>query len=362
MTVDRDGHLHLAGNMHCVPLVYFRTTRPGDIESLEQVPAMVGSEESRCTYPSFMRGPDEQLIFHYRDGASGDGNEVYNIYDEDTRTWRRLLDRPLTHGLGRMNAYASGPTRGPDGFFHLCWVWRDTPDCSTNHDPSYARSRDLVQWETVDGTPLELPITPETPGVVVDPVPAGGGIINGCVHVGFDSRKRAVVTYHKFDEQGKTQAYAARREGGQWISRVLTDWDYRWEFSGGGSIVFEVHLGGISAGADGELKLPYGHRRHGSGVLILDDESLERLRVERPPVRYPASLNRARSEFPGVGVRLVHDIGDADAPGVRHVLRWETLPSNRDRRPEGDLPPPSLLELVVLRDEPAAAEQGLDER
>ena len=28
MAADDDGHLHLSGNMHCVPLIYFRTTRP----------------------------------------------------------------------------------------------------------------------------------------------------------------------------------------------------------------------------------------------------------------------------------------------------------------------------------------------
>ena len=33
MTVDDDDYLHLSGNMHCVPLIYFRTTRPLDIGS-----------------------------------------------------------------------------------------------------------------------------------------------------------------------------------------------------------------------------------------------------------------------------------------------------------------------------------------
>ena len=28
---DDDGQIHLCGNMHCVPLIYFRTEKPGDI-------------------------------------------------------------------------------------------------------------------------------------------------------------------------------------------------------------------------------------------------------------------------------------------------------------------------------------------
>ena len=75
MVEDDDGHLHLSGNMHCVPLIYFRTTRPGDTTSFQQIKTMVGPEELRCTYPNFMRGPDNELIFHYRTGSSGKGNE-----------------------------------------------------------------------------------------------------------------------------------------------------------------------------------------------------------------------------------------------------------------------------------------------
>ena len=143
MAVDADGYIHLSGNMHCDPLIYFRTTRPHDIHSFEQVGGMVGREEKRCTYPKFIEGPKGELIFTYRDGGSGNGNQIYNVYDLKSRCWRRLLDEPLLDGQGLMNAYIVGPVRGPDGWFHICWVWRDTPDCSTNHDLSHARSRDM---------------------------------------------------------------------------------------------------------------------------------------------------------------------------------------------------------------------------
>ena len=33
MKVDREGMIHLSGNMHATPLVYFRTERPHDITS-----------------------------------------------------------------------------------------------------------------------------------------------------------------------------------------------------------------------------------------------------------------------------------------------------------------------------------------
>jgi hypothetical protein len=250
MAIDDDGQLHVSGNMHAVPLVYFRTTRAGDVTSLERVEHMVGTEEAKVTYPRFFRGPDGRLIFTYRDGSSGDGNQIYNVYNPKARTWSRLLDRPLTDGQGQRNAYLVGPTLGPDGYYHLVWVWRETPDCATNHTLSYARSRDLVHWEKADGTPLPLPMTLESADVV-DPVPQHGGMVNGNTVVGFDSQKRVVIGYHKFDAEGNTQIYNARFEDGHWHIQQASDWHYRWDFGGGGSIQFEVGLGPVRPSGKG---------------------------------------------------------------------------------------------------------------
>ncbi len=355
MTADDDGFLHLSGNMHVVPLVYFRTTRPLDIATFERVKSMVGANEARTTYPVFLRGPRNELLFTYRDGSSGDGDQIYNVYDHKSRTWKRLLDKPLTDGEGERNAYFELPRRGPDGYFHMAWVWRESPDAATNHDPSYARSKDLVHWEKSDGTPLPLPITLRA-GDVVDPVPQKGGVINGNVKVGFDASKRPVVSYHKYDKDGNTQIYNARREDGGWKTYQTSDWDYRWDFGGGGSIPFEVRVSPVQVTADGKLTQAYRHAKYGSGTWILDETTLRPVgkRTERPA--FPPEISKAQSAFPGMQVNWAGDAGKAGEPGVRYVLRWETLGSNRDRPREGPLPPPSMLKLYTLRTQPPAAE------
>ena len=349
MALDDEGHLHVSGNMHVGPLVYFRTERPGDIQSLRCLPAMVGRLEKRCTYPRFLDGPKGELLFTYRDGASGRGNQIYNRYDLAEQTWHRLLDAPLLDGKGLMNAYPVGPTRGPDGRFHLCWVWRDTSDCSTNHDVSYARSSDLVHWETVAGVPLDLPITMDTNGVVVDPVPAGGGAINGNTRVGFDSQNRSIVTYHKFDAEGKTQVYNARYEAGGWQLYQASDWDYRWEFSGGGTIHFEIRVASVKTQGDGSLRQKYSHEKYGSAIWQLDEASLKPTGTETEGPRWPIALTRPESDVPEMEVRWRGDAGSSGESGVRYVLRWETLGPNRDH-PREVTPPASRLRLYKLRD------------
>ncbi len=349
VTLARDtaGRLHLAGNMHCDPLVYFRTERADDITTFRRVERMVGRAERRVTYPRFFAGPEGRMIFTYRDGGSGRGDQLFNVYDAGSGRWSRLLETPLTDGEGERNAYIQGPTRGPKGSWHVAWVWRDTPDCATNHDISYARSRDLRTWRTAAGKPVDLPMTIETPGLVVDPVPAGGGAINTCVRLGFDHDGRAIVSYVKYDDAGKTQLYNARLEDGRWRVVQTSDWDCRWAFGGGGSIPSGVRIGEVRPGPDGRLVQRYGHPKEGSGTWLLDAETLKPVgRAPRGP-RRPKELRRPESGFPGMHVRWRPTLGTPPA-GTRHELRWETLGPNRDRPRKPPLPEPSMLRLVVF--------------
>ena len=347
MTVDDDDRLHLSGNMHCVPLIYFRTSKPLDIGTFERIPSMVGPNEQRCTYPKFIRGPQNELVFTYRDGSSGSGNQIGNVYDHATQSWRRLLDQPLFFGQGKMNAYFVGPVQDAKGVYHVCWVWRDTPDCATNHDLSYARTEDMVHWQTSDGEPLELPITADT-AEIVDPVPPGGGIINGNTKIGFDSQDRVILSYHKYDADGKTQIHNARRETGGWKIYQTSDWDYRWEFSGGGTIPFEVAVGSVTLQLDGSLTQTYRNSHHGSGNWLLDEETLKPKGKAPGGRRMPREIGRIESNRPKMGVRTAGDSGSSGSKDVRYLLRWETQPSNRDRPHPGDPPPPSMLRVYKL--------------
>ncbi|AHF90862.1 hypothetical protein OPIT5_12240 [Opitutaceae bacterium TAV5] len=361
LALDRDGQLHVVGNLHVTPLIYFRTTAAGDITTLAAIPRMTGDREQRMTYPRFIEDTDGSLIFTYRDGSSGNGSNLYNRYDEKTKSWSRLLDLPLFEGRrpagmprpphdtdDMMNAYADGPKRGPDGFWHLSWVWRDTPAAETNHDLGYARSRDLRHWETVDGRPVTLPISLQTPGVILDPVPANGGIINGSGKLGFDDKGRVIVAYHKFDDKGATQLYLARAENGAWKIRQVTQWTYRWEPRGGGSIPFDIRHSGVQHDPALGLYISIHNARHGSGVLKVDPDTLklgEKIPAAQVPGRLPPELGHGVRA--PLGLRTAADTGTAPA-GLRYVLRWETLPVNRDRPREGPPPEPSALELIVL--------------
>lgn len=348
LALDRDGFIHLSGNMHNDPLVYYRSSRPLDVSSLERIDRMTGRLEDNTTYPVFFKNAAGDLLFRYRDGGSGNGRDIYNRYDTATRSWENLLATPLLDGEGERNAYAINPVLGPDGRFHLVWMWRETPDCSTNHTLSYARSRDLLRWEKSDGSPLPLPIT-LAKGEVVDPAPVKRGLINMTFNLGFDHERRPVVVYHRYDEAGRSQAYAARpaAEAAGWTITRISDWDFRWNFSGGGSIAAEVTLGAATLQPDRSLAVDFSTTHSpGSGRWRLDPATLRPLALlPPPPGPLPASLAAPNSGLPGMEVQTA--VSRAD--GRRWVLRWETLPRNRDR-PREKAPPPVELRLYELPD------------
>jgi hypothetical protein len=330
--LDRDGQLHVAGNMHAVPLIYFRTSVAGDVTSLTRIPSMVAPDtEQSETYPGFIKNGDGALIYTFRGGISGNGATYYNIYDETTKTWSRLLDQPLFDGKGNGNAYPVGPTLGPDGYFHMVWVWRDTGDAATNHDVCYARTKDLVHWETVGGDPLSLPLTPSTKGVVVDPVPIFSGLANNYPAPGFDADNRVVVSYYKLDKNLNTQVYLARPTSkNNWEIVQATEWSGRYLPQHIGYVLPPVNLGRVSPLPDGNLQLPFSYSPltgdSFSGTLIIDpDTLLPFTESTTPSTVLPTEVTALRSTFPGMQVGVRNDSGSAGSPNQRYVLRYESL-------------------------------------
>jgi hypothetical protein len=349
MALDRANCLHISGNMHADTLVYFKTNEPFKIETFHKVfPQVTLNDELRCTYPNFVKDADNRLIFAYRKGGSGNGNTINNVYDETTKTFKRLTDAPLFDGLNEMSAYMIGPRMGSDGYFHLTWVWRDTPDCETNHDLSYAKSKDLINWETVSGQKVELPITPRKNQFVVDAIPVKGGAINGGSRLFFDKNKTPMVTYHKFGQAGKTQMYIAKYVENQWIIKQISNWDYRWEFTGPGSITSEIVIQDATFTKEENIKISYWHIKKGYGDLIVDKNSLTLIKdvatASPNTLMYPKELLEPNSGLQEVAVKWMNVEPKGNANEF-YGVRWETMGIRRYYEKREKPIPPVMMRL-----------------
>lgn len=350
MSIDRANCLHLSGNMHNDTLIYFKTERAFDIATFKKVfPLVAAQDESRCTYPKFIKNAEGALIYSYRKGGSGNGITISNIYDEPSKSFKRLTDEPLFDGLDQMSAYASGPVLGPDNFFHIIWLWRDTPGCETNHDLSYARSRDLVSWETLDGQKIALPLTPLLDQLTVDPVPPGGGAINGGTKLFFDANNKPLIAYMKYDSLGKSQIFLATSRDGKWLIKQISNWDYRWAFSGPGSITFEIRLQDCYINSAGEIVIAYQHIKRGKGELIVDPtdfsllEDQARTMAENSP--YPADLLASTSGIDSAAVSWLKMGASPEKSNEYYALRWETMGKRRFYKPRSTPVKPSVMKL-----------------
>jgi BNR repeat-containing family member len=349
--LDSSGILHVAANMHASPLVYGRTDTRGNFESLALAP-MVGREENSATYPKFFTFPNGEIGFSYRQGGSGDGLEYINRFTG--KQWVRLLDTPLfaPSSAGKhVNAYPSAFTLGSDGFFHVAWIWRSSPAVETNHHVNYARSRDLIHWENSSGKGIKLPITPDN-AETVDPSPEGSGLMNSA-KIGFDTKGKPIISYTRFDTAGNTQLFHARPSGnGRWQVAPATEWSYRWNLQGRGTVVSMISFSGVHI-ADGKLNEDVNHKKLGSFELEVDESTLKGT-VVNAAQRGPARLGRALSVT--APYRIFNRVVDTGPQGgVKAAIQWESLGVENNDKPRtcesSSLPKgcamTSLLELFV---------------
>ncbi|WP_371397574.1 BNR-4 repeat-containing protein [Fretibacter rubidus] len=339
---DKRGFIHLTGNLHGNKLVYFRSTSPYDPRTLEKVDVMADpAVEQRMTYPEFFKGPKGELHLKYRDGSSGNGRWFYNRWNVDSKSWSRLHETVLLDGEDIRGSYPLGPIIGPDDFAHMTFTWRETPIASSNHDLSYARSRDLVNWETSDGTPIPLPIRLST-GEVIDPIPQHGGLLNGRHPIGFDAKNRVLVTYQKYDENNLSQVYIARRDADGWRVQKVSSWtDLRVDLDKSGALDLPL-LNNSPAYLNkaGQIVVPATLR----GTLwewTLDPSDLSVISSETREAGFPNAVTAydADNDIPQ---RVIPLMIDQSTKSSEYYLSWEALQPNRDQaRP--NIPPASTL-------------------
>lgn len=354
MAVDRDGALHVAGNMHRDPLFYVRTAPGGDIRTAERVDTMVdAAREDSVTYPVFLRQADGSLIFYYRNGGSGSGSIYLNRYHEKSATWSDAIGGKLFNGREHnqqvaddANAYITDPVLGEDGYFHVLWVWRTTPDVSTNTTLTYAKTKDFSTWFAADGTKLKTPFVPGG-GDVVDPVPIGGGLVNGVQRIGFDHAGKVVVTYAKYDDEKNLQLYAATPDGASWTVRQLTRWTNSFRIEGLGTLSTPITVEGAVAQDHSTLTIDY--TCNGAAMTLAVDETWKFLSQTPRRPHYGDEVLAPHGTFPGLTTRVAEDLAVEQGyePDRTYLLRWEALGTNQDQPRETW--PRAGSELSVLR-------------
>jgi hypothetical protein len=222
----------------------------------------------------------------------------------------------------------------------MLWVWRDSPEAESTHTVNYARSADLLNWTDAAGRRLGRPLV-DCAGIVVDPVGPEGGLINNNVRLGFFPDGRPTAIYHKRDDAGSQQVWAAVFDGDEWARRQITAWNYRWDFSGRGSLDFKIEIGAPTTTPTGVVVDV--RREEEVQTFCLSEElsttSLEIASPWNPLRRVPRDNGLFDRATPGRGWTPA-------SPGPGWFMLHTSVLDQRDQQPVGQAPAAEPLVLV----------------
>lgn len=220
IAVDGSGTLHMSWDHHCSPLRYCQGVAAGSLELTDKMP-MTGVKEGCVTYPEFFNLSNGDLLFMYRDGASGKGNIMLRRYDAKSRKWSVVQDA-FIHGQRERNAYTNQIAIARDGTWHISWCWRETPNAMTNHDICYAKSDDEGKtWRKSNGEKYDLPITAENAEVVVA-IPQNSELINTTAMAVNSKGHPIICTYWRPEGDVTPQFHLVFHDGKKWHVRQIT--------------------------------------------------------------------------------------------------------------------------------------------
>ncbi len=264
--IDGKGVLHMVWDLHNGKLRYVQSTAPGSLELSGEM-AMTGQDEKSVTYPQFYNLPDGDLLFLYRDGASGNGNAMLNRYNVQSGKWS-VVQHPLVAGGGQRNAYLNTLAVDPKGGIHLSWVWRDTPDVATNHDICYAFSPDQGKtWKKSTGDTYQMPITIDNAEVAWS-VPKNSELINQTSMAVDAGAHPYIATYWRLAGTDVPQYQLVWNDGEKWHQNQVSQRTQAFRLSGGGTKKIPISRPQVVVSKDGVVHVVFRDEELGNGISV----------------------------------------------------------------------------------------------
>jgi len=177
------------------------------------------------------------------------------------KKWTRLQNE-LINGEGHRNAYWQMAVDAK-GTIHLSWVWRESPDVSSNHDMCYACSKDGgITWQKSTGEKYELPIT-ATNAEYACKIPQGSELINQTSMFADNEGHPFIATYWREQGQAIPQYHLIYKNNGAWKINNLGFRTTAFSLSGSGTKSIPISRPQIIA---------WNHKNTTAAALVFRDE------------------------------------------------------------------------------------------
>lgn len=219
--IDTLGYVHASYDQHSSGLNYKRSVTPYDVQIMMTAAAtMPVPANAEISYPQFVRAGRnlETLLFLYRNGASGNGDECLNRYDEITLQWVSVAC-PMIKGKDLANPsspYLAPPRVDSLGNLRILYTNRVSYYNFGLFTLTYDASINAFLGQA--GESLTLPLTLNSPGSVV--LASSEKVSNSGLNI--DALTASVVYLR--ETSGKYEVFAAKYNTctNTWTHRQLT--------------------------------------------------------------------------------------------------------------------------------------------
>jgi hypothetical protein len=270
--IDGDGYLHVSWDQHASKLRYAKSIAPGALELGAEM-VMIGRNEQKATYPEFYALKNGDLLFLYREGASGKGNLVLNRYYTKTKKWERVHDN-LIDGQGKRNAYWQACI-DKSGVFHISWVWREQSDVATNHDMSYAKSLDEGKtWISETGKAYPTPMNIENTAPIVL-IPQKSELINSTSMTTSPSGMPYIASYWRSVNSNVPQYQIIYYNGEKWLIKQVAERKTPFTLSGVGTKRIPISRPQIVVNKK-QIALVFRDEERGSKISVATTKDIEK--------------------------------------------------------------------------------------
>ena len=209
-----------------------------------------------------------------------------------------------------------------------------------------------MNWKNAFGETVELPLKPDNEKLIVDNAPTQGGMHNGKYELFLTEKNKPIIGYIKYDDDGLTQLYLATAQNGTWISNRISDWNFRWEFIGGGDKMTEGANFDIEAYDANSILVKWSNQTGKSGTYLVDMETLHKLEKAVVPIeKYPSNLMDKLSNNNALGVNIQNEKNNDKNAESRYVLKWESMGKSHGGHPPKVIPdgPTSILNVIKIK-------------
>lgn len=350
VAVDEDNGLHIAGNMHNSPLVYYYAKNYINISDLKRS-FMTLKNETSITYPRFLKTTNG-LYFLYRQGESGNGYWYANRFKDGK--WAKTSEAPYLgkdSKLGSVSAYPSNIVKDTKNFYHMSIVWRKTSDVSSNYLLSYIKTGDFITFQDSKSRNISLPISPASAEMIAEPGIAHGLVNNSKISISHNGAP--VVAFTQYSLNGQNGIFVARLEKADWIISEISSSKQRWEVRGGGSINNLPRFSPVDFSYE-EPTISVQFPREPKVRIRLDNN----LFISKSQEGQTSKLKFAKVDLGNIDltdrVATSVDLETLFSDSPQAQLRWASQAPNQDKprqcvpaAPKSCTPPPSKLWLVI---------------